>query len=74
MAMEFYDDNHGYAAGGLLEQEIMGVYWETHDGGKTWQNQTVLNQYGNDISFPDATNGYATAFATEGDSTLLVYQ
>ncbi len=30
----FYDENHGYACGGMFD--IAGVTWSTHDGGEMW--------------------------------------
>jgi len=35
LSIRFYDDNYGYACGGLFE--IAGVIWRTTDGGESWQ-------------------------------------
>jgi len=34
LSIQFYDDNYGYACGGMFE--IAGVIWRTWDGGDTW--------------------------------------
>jgi len=75
MALRFIDSQNGWAAGGdLAEFGITGYFWQTTDGGQTWTNSTVPGQYGNDISFPTASKGYAVAFNQEDQSSLLVFQ
>ena len=75
MALRFVDSKNGFAAGGNMGQfGITGYFWQTTDGGQTWTNQTVPGQYGDDIAFPTATKGYATAFNQEDQSSLLVFQ
>ena len=34
LSIGFFDENHGYACGGMFE--IAGVIWNTHDGGESW--------------------------------------
>lgn len=75
MALRFIDSNNGWAAGGDLGAfGITGYFWQTTDGGNTWSNVTVPGQYGNDISFPTPTKGYAVAFNQEDQSSLLTFQ
>jgi len=74
LAMQFIDDNNGWAGGGDMNPlGFVGYFWQTTDGGKTWTNQTVPGQYINDFAFPTADNGFAVAFSEEGDSSLCVY-
>ncbi len=35
LSIRFYDDQYGYACGGMFE--IAGVIWRTADGGQSWQ-------------------------------------
>jgi len=75
MALRFIDSKNGWAAGGDLGAlGITGYFWQTTDGGNTWTNVTVPGQYGNDISFPSPTKGYAVAFNEEDQSSLLTFQ
>ena len=39
--IQFYDDNYGYACGGMFD--IAGVIWRTTNGGATWN--ALSNQY-----------------------------
>jgi len=75
LALRWIDANNGWAAGGNLGAfGITGYFWQTTDGGKTWANQTVAGQYGNDMAFPSASKGYAVAFNQMDESSLLVFQ
>jgi len=75
LAMQFVDDNNGWAGGGDMSAfGFTGYFWQTGDGGKTWTNQSLAGQYINDFAFPTAANGYAVAFSEEGDSSFCTYQ
>jgi photosystem II stability/assembly factor-like uncharacterized protein len=41
LKIEFYDENYGYACGGMLD--IAGVIWRTWDGGNHWYAIDVLD-------------------------------
>jgi len=74
LSLRWIDQNNGWAGGGDLNPfSFTGYFWLTNDGGKTWTNQTVPGMYGNDMAFPSATFGLATAFDVMGASALLVY-
>lgn len=63
-----------WAGGGQLsETAFEGYFWHSVDGGKTWTNETLAGVYVNDITFPDATHGYATAFTEQDGTSLLAY-
>jgi len=74
LAMQFIDDNNGWAGGGNMSPfGFTGYFWQTMDGGKTWTNQSLPGQYINDFAFPTSSQGYAVAFAEDGDSSFCTY-
>jgi hypothetical protein len=76
MAIEFIDENTGWAAGGELDAHFRGHFWFTSDAGKTWTLNPLAGVYGNDMSFigtAKAYKGYATAFTWDDQSSVLVY-
>jgi photosystem II stability/assembly factor-like uncharacterized protein len=77
MAIEFIDENTGWAAGGELDAKFNGHFWFTSDAGKTWTLNPLRGVYGNDMSFVGNAKqykGYATAFTWDDQSSVLVYQ
>jgi len=74
MSLRWIDKNTGWAGGGDMSPfTFTGYFWLTTDGGHTWTNQTVPGMYANEIAFPTATFGLATAFDVMGASALLSF-
>lgn len=74
LAVDMVSETEVWAAGGNLDTDFLGYFWHSLDGGKTWSNQTVAGVYGNAMSFPNSSRGYATAFNFESNSAFLTYQ
>jgi len=76
MAVEFTDENEGWAAGGHLSRlQFMGHFWHTVNGGKNWERVDVPKVYGNDMSFINKNRGWATAFTfPDSQSSVLAYK
>jgi photosystem II stability/assembly factor-like uncharacterized protein len=76
MAIEFIDENTGWAAGGELDAHFKGHFWFTSNAGKTWTLNILAGVYGNDMSFigtAQSYKGFATAFTWDDQSSVLVY-
>ncbi len=81
LSIRFYDDQHGYACGGMFE--IAGVIWRTADGGQSWQaitpDQAPADEV-HELHLYDAQNvigaggdpdfGYGVAFIRTNDGGL----
>mgnify|MGYP000865105579 FL=1 len=64
-AVAFSDPQHGFMVGN--NEDGQGTILATTDGGGTWSEQTTSASLLSDITFPDATHGWAVG----GDSTIL---
>lgn len=77
MAIEFVEGSSGaevWAAGGQLAQEdFVGYFWHSTDGGQTWANETLSGVYGSDLSFPTSSTGFAAALTENSGSSVLRY-
>lgn len=71
MAVEFIDKNEGFLLGGEITTKLTGHIFHTRDGGKTWDADTLPNVYANRGYFINKNLGYATAFTTDGASSIL---
>lgn len=70
----FNDENHGYAAGGLVNMTgITTGILETNDGGQTWTEVAVNNpglySYINKMYFFGASNGFAIGYTEQSGGT-----
>jgi len=78
MEIGMVNATEGWALGGEFTRIITGHFWHTSDGGKTWNlEQTVNDEYGSAVSFVPTSSsdylGWATAFTTAGQSSVLKY-
>lgn len=74
LSLQFLDDQHIFVGGGSLRQDmILGVFWESTNGGRNWTVSTVKDAYTNEMTFGAPTKGLATCFDLEGASCLLEY-
>ena len=74
MAVEFVTSDIVWAAGGRLSStNFEGFFWQSTDGGNTWSNETVPGVYGNHMSFPSESVGYASSFDRDSQSSILQY-
>jgi len=75
LAVEFINENEGWAAGGELSAlHFMGHFWHTINGGKNWTLNEVPQVYGNDMSFINKNRGWATAFTIHEESAVMAYK
>jgi len=74
LAVDFLDEQEGWAAGGELSlAHFSGHFWHTTNGGKNWTLNQVPGVYGNDMSFVNKNRGWATAFTWDEQSAVVVY-
>jgi len=74
MAVESLSEDEAYIAGGILGATgVDGQIYHTVDGGNTWTKTSVPNYYFTDLSFPTATNGFATAIDSMQQCNVLIY-
>jgi len=74
LAVDFLDDQEGWAAGGELSAlHFSGHFWHTTNGGKNWTLNQVPQIYGNDLSFINKNKGWATAFTVHEQSAVAAY-
>ncbi len=75
LSLQFLSENHVFVGGASLRQQlIMGIFWESVDGGKTWTESFVKDAYPAEMTFGSESFGLATGFDLEGDSCLLSYE
>jgi hypothetical protein len=75
MDVKFVGPKEAWAVGGDM-QTFTGFFLHTTDGGLTWdQSSNVDGVYANSLSFPlGASRGYAGAFTSNDQSSVLVYE
>jgi len=73
MAIQYISENEFWAGGGDFKG-FVGYLWHTVDGGVAWEFETLKDVYIQDLTFPDATVGYATAFNVMSQSSFLTYE
>jgi len=74
LAVDFIDEQEGWAAGGELSAlHFMGHFRHTVNGGKNWTLSQVPQIYGNDMSFINKNKGWATAFTVHEQSAVVAY-
>lgn len=74
LSLQFLSDQHIFVGGGSLRQDmIIGVFWESVNGGRNWTISVVKDAYTNEMTFGSPKWGLATCFDLEGASCLLEY-
>lgn len=74
LSLQFLTDQHIFVGGASLRQQLIeGIFWESLDGGKSWNASFVKDAYPNEMTFGSETMGLATGFDLEGASCLLQY-
>ena len=55
MGCKMLSDTEAWVSGGTFDGGMVGHYYHTMDGGKTWDMQSLKNGYSMDLSFSDGT-------------------
>jgi len=71
-ACKMLSESEAWVSGGTFEKGMVGWYFHTTDGGKTWDKQVLDQAYSLDLSFADGS-GYSTAMKELG-SSIAVYK
>lgn len=72
MGCKMLSEQEAWISGGTFEKGMVGYYFHTTDGGKTWTEDTLDKAYSIDLSFADGV-GYSPALQELG-SRVAVYK
>jgi photosystem II stability/assembly factor-like uncharacterized protein len=72
MGCKMLSEKEAWISGGTFEKGMVGYYFHTTDGGKTWTEDTLEKGYSIDLSFADGV-GYSPAMMEFG-SRVAVYK
>ena len=71
MGCKMLSDTEAWVSGGTFDGGMVGHYYHTMDGGKTWDMQSLKNGYSMDLSFSDGT-GCSPAMREHSSSVAML--
>jgi len=73
MAIEALSEEEVWVGGGILNFPVVGHAFHSTDGGATFTNTVIADNYISSFSFPDDVHGFATSLNTMQQSGILIY-